>query len=63
MKIRFDDHSFIAADESPRNDKSAIITLCSFNPDLKKLTMSSSELDEGQLMELVDFLRTLLKKG
>jgi hypothetical protein len=62
MKISFEDGSFIHIDEAIRGDKVITITMCGLKNDGKTLTMSTSDLDDKQVVEIIEFLSEASKK-
>jgi len=60
MKISFEDGSFIHIDDAVREDKIITITMCGLKDDGKTLTMSTSDLDSDQVLEIIEFLRKSL---
>jgi len=61
MKIVFDDGSFIDIDKSDREDKVVSLVMCGLNYGGKKLSMSSSELDLAQTIDIIEFLKKIIK--
>ena len=61
MKIPFEDGSFICVDEAEREDKVATNTMCGLKNDGKSLTMSTSDLDQAQVAEIIKFLSSFVK--
>ena len=62
MKIPFEDGSFIHIEKSVRDDKLVTFTMCGLKNDGRSLTMSSSELNHEQIVEIIEFLTVALKK-
>jgi len=62
MKISFEDGSFIHVDKIDFNDKIINITMCGLKNDGKTLTMSSSDLNEEQVREIIEFLEQSLSQ-